>query len=156
MDVHVRRPCTDGPNQLTELAGGEPLSGRPRADVRGPDRAADRPAPRWTSLGPGRPIAEIRAQEDDDRAGVRLVLEMDVRLCRRGFEASVGQLVADLAGPAVDRRPELSDPERRQCGDLLISGQPRANALPSAGPCNGHYSDRNCADSDYGESELAA
>src|SRR5205823_5637639 len=51
MGVHVGRPCADGPDQLIELAGAQPLSSRPRADACGPDRPADRSAGRRAPSG---------------------------------------------------------------------------------------------------------
>ena len=156
VDVHVSRPSTDSPNKLIELTGAESLCGSPCADVRGPDRAADRSTGRRTSLRPCGPVAQICAQEHDDRPGVRPVLEVDVGLCRGRFETSVGQPIADLASPAVDGRPKLPDPGRRERRDLLLARHPLANAVSSACHCDRHDSDRKCAGSDYGERELAA
>src|SRR5215212_9525692 len=87
VDVDVRRPRTDGSNQLIELAGGESLSGGSGADVRRPDRPRDCSAGRGARLRPRRAVAQIRAEEHDDRADVRLVLEVDVGLRRRRLEA---------------------------------------------------------------------
>ena len=107
MHVDVGRAGAHRAHELVELAGGDALARR-GADVGRRDRAGDRAAGGGARLRAGRAVAEVRAQEHDDRPVVGGVLEVDVRLRRGRLEVAERQLVVDLLGrcgrPRAERR----------------------------------------------------
>src|SRR5262245_63492097 len=100
--IHVRRAGADRPHELVELTRGEALRRRAPTDIGSPDGAGNGAARFGARLRSRRAVAEVRAEEHDDRAVVRRVLEVDVRLLGGRLESAERQRVLDLGGVLVD------------------------------------------------------
>jgi hypothetical protein len=105
VDVGIRRAGANRVDELLELAGRDALTCR--ADyVGGVDGAADAAGWRWTRGSPRRPVAQVRAEERADAAGLGAGAQVDVRLEDVPFEIRVPQPERDLLLRLVDAGPE--------------------------------------------------
>src|SRR5262249_7618729 len=108
VDVHVGRTGANRSHQLVERAGLEALwSGC--EDVRSGDRSGDRSSASRARLRTSRTVAEVRAQEHDDRSRIGPVLEVNVSLQDVGLEIRERQRVVDGGLVVVQTGGELTD-----------------------------------------------
>jgi hypothetical protein len=132
VQVRVRLAGVDGSDELVELAAGDALSERIPTRRRRATAAehvvfveGSRDGRRCsrTCLRPGRTVAEVTAEEHDDRAVDAALREVDVRLQHVSFEVGVAQPPGDGLPVLAHVRREVRMAGRRECRNLLVADQ---------------------------------